>query len=140
MRQSFIIKKEKIFVSLILFTFVSVGILGMNIGMAKDRDGNMRGCLFGMRQAAICQMNVAEHMVKWQQGRMGITKNVRLLLVTLLSVLVILPYLGKILKKPRANFVIAKLRYYKKQEHVFKLFQYLLVAFSRGILNPRIYA
>lgn len=140
MKQISVTKIQEVFTALVLLALVFVGIFGMNIGMAKDRDGNMRGCLLGMRQATMCQMNITEHLIRWQQGLMGITKNVRLLLAVLLSALVILPYLEKNLKKQWADFVIAKLRYYKKQEHVFKLFHYLPVFFSRGILNPRIYA
>lgn len=121
----------------VLASFAFVNILGMGMSM-ETKDGQMSGCPFMAGQATMCQMSVTEHIAKWQQAFLGIlTKGNFLALVLFLLFLVVIPF-TKLFFQIKATKQTAHVSSYRRNTFA-KVFDPLLVAFSDGILNPRIY-
>ncbi len=103
------------------------------------KDGKMSNCPFMINDSSsLCQMSVSEHMQKWQEMFAAIVSKVAsipLLLVVLsvsfvysLSQFTLAPPLTQILKR------------YKKEHPDIRALNPLLMAFSKGILHPKLYA
>lgn len=122
----------------VLVSFVFMSILGMGLSM-EMRDGQMSSCPFMAGQETMCQMSVTQHIVQWQQSFLGIPIKTSLLaLVTALLAVVIIPFVKPFSKLEELNKFVARLFVYRTT-HIVKVFDPLLLAFSDGILNPRIY-
>lgn len=131
-------KLSENFIIFVLASFAFMSILGMGVGM-EMKDGKMSSCPFTAGQETMCQMNITEHIAQWQQAFLGIlTKTdflalaVALLIAIIASFIKSFPQLKK-LTAPTAQF----LAYHRA--NCAKVFDQLLVAFSDGILNPKIY-
>ena len=133
--------RGKILTNLIIFVLVSFAFMSIfGIGMSMEMvDGQMSGCPFMAGEASMCQMIVTEHIAKWQQVFLGIpTKTNPLALAMVLLIVVFASFIKpfpqlKKLTVPKARF----LAYHRAS--FAKVFDPLLVAFSDGILNPKIY-
>ena len=117
----------------VLMSFVFMSVLGMGTA-----DGEMASCPFMAHQAAMCQMNVAEHIAKWQEAVTGIP----IKLLVFATILLTLAFAGPIKLRAQSKelpaFSARLLAYHKI--NLGKVFDPLLVAFSSGILKPKIYA
>lgn len=125
------------------FTFLSVGVFGIfqSAQMEMKDDGTMSGCLFDGR-AEICLMTIAEHISRWQGMFTVIPQktDLRVLLFALISAIGALA----VSALRRNHHFLSKhssdrRRLYLKQNPHIPLFNPLREAFSRGILNPKIY-
>lgn len=127
--------------NLILFTFISfifVSILGVGMSM-KMTDGQMSSCPFTTGQTAMCQMSATEHIAKWHQTFLGIpTKTNLLALAMLFLAIVSIPFVKPLSQFEKLTELAARLFAYHKA-HFVKIFDPLLLAFSDGILNSKIY-
>ncbi|MBI3305051.1 hypothetical protein HYZ80_01845 [Candidatus Parcubacteria bacterium] len=122
----------------VLASFAFMSILGMDMSM-KPKDDQMSGCPFMAGQATMCQMGVTEHIAKWQQAFLGIPTKTNFLAFAAVLLIAILASLIKPfpqLKKLTAS--TARFLAYHKASCI-KVFDPLLIAFSDGILNPKIY-
>lgn len=113
----------------ILISFAFAGLLGVGMGMEMT-DNQMSSCPFMANQAVMCQMSVTEHITRWQQALLGIPTKANLL--ALIVVLLVMVAVSS--AKPFA----ARLFAYQKSCFV-KNLDPPLIAFSDGILNPKIY-
>ena len=132
---------KKLSENLILFTltsFIFMSILGIGVGM-EMKDGQMSSCPFTAGQEAMCQMNITEHIAQWQQTFLGIpTKGDFLTLAILLFVVALIPFAKHFFQLEKLTKSAARLFTYHKANLV-KVFDPFLIAFSDGILNPKIY-
>ena len=132
---------KKLSENLILFTltsFIFMSILGIGVGM-EMKDGQMSSCPFTAGQEAMCQMNITEHIAQWQQAFLGIpTKGDFLALAVLLFAVAFIPFGKQFYQLEKLTELAARLLAYHKANLV-KVFDPLLVAFSDGILNPKIH-
>ena len=131
-------KLFKNFIPFVFASFVFASLFGMGISM-EMKDGQMSSCPFVASQASICQMSVTEHISQWQQAFLGIPTKTNLLALALLLLAVFVIPFAKPLTKIKQNELAIRLISYCKTAAT-KIFDPLLLAFSDGILNPKIYA
>lgn len=133
--------RGKLSENLIIFVLVSfafMSILGVGIGMEMT-DGQMYSCPFMAGQTAICQMSITEHITQWQEAFLGIPikTNFFVLIIVLLAIVVI-SFAKAFSQLEKLTELATRLSAYYKA-HFVKIFVPLLIAFSDGILNPKIY-
>lgn len=122
----------------VLASFALASVLGAGMSMGIT-DGKMSDCPFMANQTALCQMSATEHISQWQQTFLGIpTKTGLLALVAILLAAVIIPFAKPFSQFEKLTELAARLFAYHKARLV-KVFEPLLLAFSDGILNPKIY-
>jgi hypothetical protein len=133
--------RKKVSENLIFFTltsFIFMSILGIGIGM-EMKDGQMSSCPFTAGQEAMCQMNITEHITKWQQAFLGIPAKTNFL--AFIAVLLFAIFASFIKPFPQlkklTESAVRFLAYHRA--NFAKVFDPLLIAFSDGILNPKIY-
>ena len=133
--------RRKLSENLIVFVLVSfafASILGVGMSMEIE-GGQMSGCPFMANQATLCQMSATEHIAQWQQAFLGIpTKTGLFALVVILLAAVIIPFAKPFSQVEKLTELAARLFVYQRT-HFVKIFDPLLIAFSDGILNPKIY-
>lgn len=129
---------KKLLVSVSLLAFIFIGLFGMNLStMSKDTDGKMANCPLISSSSSICQMGILEHISKWQQMFQAPPfTNISILFLLGLFFTATVSYIGKHFSL--APLLSIKLNYYQK-EHPDIGFDKLLLAFSDGILHPKIY-
>jgi len=132
--------RGKLSENLILFvltSFVFMSLFGIGIGM-EMKDGQMASCPFVASQASICQMSVTEHIGQWQQAFLGVPEksNVSILALLLLA-FAIVPF-AKPFSQIKQTEVVTRFVFYLR-DIANKILDPLLLAFSDGILNPKIY-
>jgi len=126
-----------------IFAFLAVGVFGMSrsTDMKMSDNGTIGGCLFtGMEE--ICTMTLIEHISRWQGMFTAIPQKADLMamLFALISAVGALAF--SILKRNQLlllKYFSDRWRLYLKQNPHILLFDPLQEAFSRGILNPKIY-
>lgn len=108
--------------------------------MPMDENGMMVNCPFMNGFVSFCQMNLSEHINQWQQFFTVIREKSLFLLSPVL--LVFIPVaLFTINARAHDKQQLQQSRNYLYQYRPeIKLFDCLLIAFSQGILNPKIYA
>jgi hypothetical protein len=122
----------------VLALFVFVSLLGIGMGM-EVRDGQMSSCPLMASGASLCQMSVTEHISKWQQAFLGVPSKTNFLaFALLLAAAVPITFAKSLFQHKKLTELAARLFTYHK-EHLVRIFDPLLIAFSDGILNPRIY-
>lgn len=122
----------------VLASFAFVSILGVGIGMEMT-DSQMSSCPFMAGQTTMCQMSVTEHITQWQEAFLGIpTKTNLLALAMVLLTVVVIPFVKPFSQFEKLTELAARLFAYHKA-HFVKIFDPFLLAFSDGILNPKIY-
>ena len=130
------INKTAIFIGIV---FLGIAIFGMGASMPMDKNGNMPNCPFAPGGSSICPMNALEHIGYWQHLFTSTIPTTTAL--TLLLALVIITYcISRRKLMSKASLVIQTIRTYKEHDAQLKLFDPLLLLFSDGILNPKIYA
>ena len=135
-------KFTRFLLGLILIAFLSVTFFGMSqamMGMEKRSDGTMSGCMFS--GTAICKMTFSEHLASWQ-GMFTATNPQKVIALTLLALLAVMFVAVIILKKNLFllfSYYATRWRLFRKQNPHLSLFNPLREAFSKGILNPKIY-
>jgi len=135
-------KFARFFLGFALIAFLSVAFFGasQSMGMEMRDDGTMGGCLFtGIEK--ICTMKFNEHLAQWQ-SMFTTTAPQKALAFALLLLLAVVFVAVAIFKR---NLLLLFSRYttrwrlYIKQNPNLSLFNPLKEAFSRGVLNPKIY-
>jgi len=121
----------------VLASFVFMSLFGIGISM-EIKDGQMSSCPFMASEASLCQMSATEHIAQWQQAFLGVpAKSSVLILALLLLVFAIVPF-AKPLSQIKQTEMVARFLFYLR-DIANKILDPLLLAFSDGILNPKIY-
>jgi len=133
-------KFGKIALILTAISFLWLSTFGLFNHMSEMKpDTTMGGCLFD-GQTEVCAMNFSEHIALWQRMLTSLPQNTGLIDLLILSITFIATI--AFWRNPLFEFferVVSRLRLYIKQHSQIYLFYYLLEAFSKGILNPKIY-
>ena len=123
----------------VLTSFAFVSIFGTSMGM-EARDGQqMSSCPFMASEASICQMSVTEHISQWQQAFLGVPSKTNFLALALILAAAVLVTFAKSLFQPKKLTELAARLFAYHKEHLVRVLDPLRIAFSDGILNPRIY-
>ena len=140
--KSMLSRISKTILILATFAFLWVAFFGLSHSlndMKVKSDGTMNGCLFDGK-AEICTMSFAEHIDHWQAMFTTIPAKATtisfaiLLLVSFIFAFSLRKYL--LLLSTRLSELQ---RIYLRHMPEFSLFEPLQLAFSRGILNPKIF-
>ena len=120
-----------------LISFIFIGIFGVNLGMTY-KDGKMINCPLSSNSLTPCHMGLTQHIAKWQQIFQALPFTSASLLFLLGMFFVAIVFYTRTLSalSPPAS---SRLNSYQ-QEHLGIGLDKLLLAFSSGILHPKIYA
>lgn len=129
---------------LVTISFLWISTLGlfyhMNEMKSVSLSGDMgSGCLFN-GETEICTMSFGDHITLWQSMIRSYLQDILFLVLFVLSVLVLFLSFGEsnIFKYSKRLNLCLKL--YIKHNPQIQLFNSLREIFSRGILNPRLFA
>lgn len=132
------------FAILSLFVFLSVLLFGIShtFGMEMRENGTMGSCLFD-GNAEICPMTFFEHLVRWQGMFTAIPEKADFLTALLILISSVGAFFLFNLRRRWLLLLFNRLsdrwQFYLKQNPYLPFFNHLRKAFSRGILNPKIY-
>lgn len=118
----------KLFTLVIIAIFLFSAAFSITFGMQTNEHGDMAGCPFMFEQISICPMGVFEHIAKWQQFSAIFLLFAFVLFVVFIRAQNISPL----------HLVLSPLVFKNRPET--KLFNHLVIVFSQGILNSRLYA
>ena len=118
---------------------ILVGVSLASIGMSMGKGSEMPGCVFVRDSKAACPMSMSQHLQTWQSTFSSIPA-VRV--ASLITVLFNLGFVSWFLNRSLGLdlFSIEYRHRYREKVPETKLFDYLQLAFSRGILQPLVYA
>ncbi len=123
---------------IILVAFSYLGIFGLNLSMKMDNDNHVSKCVFMLQDSRQCQMNISQHLQKWQEMFVATTSSdFVLILFALLSLVAAYSIIRYYTVDPPKIYLYQRI---KKENDMMKLFDYLLQAISSGILQSKIYA
>ncbi len=129
--------KLKILLGIGIILFFVVSFWGL-YSMPIDGYGRMGNCPFANGSTSLCQMNIAEHINKWQQLFTVIQEKGSSLL--LLSLFILLAVLFSTDVRVRSKLLSRRFRsYLYKYKPELRLCDRFLIAFSQGILHPKIF-
>lgn len=106
-------------------------------GMATDVNGNVVKCPFAGHSMSICIMNPTEHIEEWQSMFTTLPVKDTLAMLSLLLTLFALLKLRQVFSVPKIPQADSYINLF--YIHRPPIFNSLQEAFSRGILNPKIF-
>lgn len=121
----------------VLLLFLAISVWGIHIGMHTDMANHMPGCTFMSGGDVFCQMNITEHIAKWQRLFIALLPFSIVLLLLVVASRFFFNFYKRVLYNPH---IYIPIRSSPEKNPNVKLQQYLLLAFQDGILQPRIYA
>ncbi|MBI2327696.1 hypothetical protein HYU92_05260 [Candidatus Curtissbacteria bacterium] len=135
---SIVLTNPKILAVSILLAFSLTGTLAMTV-MDMDHEGSMSNCILMVQEKEqSCQMTITQHIASWQQMFAAVSSaNILSLVLVLIPLGLGLSFLKRVMLDPPELQLYKR---YVKENSSLKLFDYLLLAFSRGILHSKIYA
>ncbi len=116
--------------------FILVSNFGLGLSMPTDKHGMMSNCPFMAKTSSLCDMNAADHIGKWQQLFTSLQISIFLLLLIIASSLI---YFFIKMQSDHQTSSSFWYRYYKDKNPELKLYNYLLLALSDGIIHPKLY-
>lgn len=114
-------------------------IFSLAVGMKTDAFGNMSDCQFKAENSSICSMGIMEHIGKWLQLSAAVffkTYGTALMILLLLAYTLFAVYV----RTPKISHPVIAPPTPVPESPETKIFNYLVIVFSQGILNPRLYA
>lgn len=133
------ITKKRTLALVIVGIYVLSALFGMSFGMQSDMQGNMSNCPFA-QQASMCSMNFLEHITKWQQLFTTVFPKSDTIASALFLFLALVLFVTFARGSPRVCSARARSSPILKNKPNARLFNGMIVAFSKGILHPKIYA
>lgn len=122
---------------LILLIIALVGALGMAAGMSHDQQAPMPNCAVMNRASAVCRIGSVAHVVEWQQLFLATLQSGTSFL---LGVLVGFAIVLLLRSHPLSALLAQAYKRYQHQHPNARVYDYLLLARSQGIIQPRLYA
>ncbi len=117
---------------LVLLSFFAVAVFSIGVGMNMDEIGNMAPCAFMSNGVSVCPMGVSQHLDEWAGLFAPVSSaSVFLLVAALIFSLAFL----FVFSDDEARW--GKLRLYSSNNFFLKSLCFLVLLFSRGILNSR---
>ena len=132
-------KSTSFLVALGIFSVLAACLFSVSsaFSMDKNQQGNMEGCVF-TGNTALCNMSVTEDIAQWQNLFTAIPQKSFDLLIAL-SLAIIAFLVGNKLARSPDGYQSSRQRCYAKQFSTLGIATPLRLAFSRGILHPKIY-
>ncbi len=127
--------KNMVVVGSIVFLTMSFFML---YAMPMDKDGRMVNCPFMNGSTGFCQMTLADHMNLWQQFFLT-TKLKDIVTLSLFTFIFSILFATNLLTYYQLKSQSLRNYLYRYQPEL-KLFDYLLLAFSQGLIHSKIYA
>lgn len=132
------LSKTHLLAAVLLLVMLHAFSFGSVMGMETDKQGQMSSCPFTV-SSSICTMGFSEHLSLWQRMFTAtLDNNVGLLVALGLTVLAVSLVLKSLETDRHKEFIAYK--FYKHEHQKSPVFNKLTELFSRGILNPKIYA
>lgn len=132
------LSKNYLLVAVFFIIFLYAFSFGPIVGMDVDKYGQMSPCPFSMA-TSICTMTFLEHLNLWQSMFTATSdNNIDMLVASGLIIFAVFLTL-KYLEKDRGKELLAYKLYTHEHQKSF-VSNKLIELFSRGILNPKIYA
>jgi len=132
----------KLWINIFLFiSFLFIVLFGLTFSMPMNEHGQMISCplMTGHDNGTFCPMSGNEHITAWQRLFITPRQQDTLLSFILLLVFGVIALLFQNLTRLRL-FLYLQFKLYQKDHPDSLLFNYLQIVFSRGILQPKIYA
>ena len=120
-----------------LLSFFAVAIFSVGIGMNMDDMGDMAHCVFMMGEAAICPMGVSQHIDEWTGLFAPIAKSFGAFLVLFVAIFFTVSPFKNFLLRDRERQKAKRI--YAEDSFYLDSLNFLVQAFSCGILNTRRY-
>lgn len=118
---------------------IFISLFGIQTSMLFAYSDAMVGCPLMGESVSMCQMGVLEHIAYWQQLFTAKVNDANSLILGLLTILFVLAFPPlSIRNKDNTPFDLSFYLYTKSKPQT-RLFNYLNLLFSRGILQPKIY-
>lgn len=120
-----------------LLAVIAIAIFGPGhfFGMETKSDGTMRGCIFS-GNAALCSMGLIEHITQWQ----NLFSAIPIKTILALGIIVLI---SLVLGQRRQNLLSGQMdlpkQFSNANDHGASIFNPLKLAFSQGILHPKVY-
>lgn len=122
----------------VILAFSLVSFLTLTSSMHMENKGSASNCIFMAGEPANCQMTIAQHINSWQGTFLAVVQPGPMMFLFIAMLLTTAILASKYLAENQ--LILQLFRRYQKENSDFKLFDYLLVAMSRGILQPKLYA
>lgn len=121
------------FTTILFFLFVML--FGLNLSMKTLGDGSMSDCPFAMGQSSMCQMPASDHLSKWQQTFTATLQFAYYPFFLTVFVFIFRSLIYQFTLAPPRTVAFYR---YRLNHPDTKLFNFLLQAFSDGIIQPKI--
>ncbi len=137
-----LLKMNKNLLQICLLTFMLIFIiisnLGLNLSMNMDKQGHVTHCPFMNDTATVCPMTFTEHLLRWEE-MFTATMQSKAFQSYMFILLVAVLYLVEQRSNTKQSDSDITYKYYKDRHKDTKLFNYLILAFSDGIIHPKLY-
>lgn len=130
---------KKILKIFVIFSILGLSfspLLALNHDMGHDYNKKTSGCILMVKNSNSCQMNIAEHLLIWQETFLASVNFNFIFILGLLAILLSVTYIKYGGNDPPPLL----LKRYEKENRTLNIFNYLLNALSRGIVHSEIYA
>jgi hypothetical protein len=133
-------RMKKWYAAFALAAFFSVAAFGVGIGMDMDEMGDMTPCAFMANGASVCPMSVADHVSEWEGLFAPIAEFFNgndfgaALAFAFTAFFVFWEFFVRDRERQKRKRIYAAAHFRLRPPH------FLVYAFSRGILHPRLYA
>ena len=133
-------RAKRILVLVLVIAVLAIGIWGAVSTGTMMHDGNMQNCPY-VGVATLCNMTTLEHFAAWQAMFSAIPANAVsvFLLLTLLAFVLSVHNVERLPFKEQLNLLAVRQRLYTRHSLAFAYASPLQEAFSRGILNPKVF-
>jgi len=120
----------------LVLTIIAIATFGITLGMSATNGGIMLGCPLMNGFSSLCQMDILGHIAQWQTLFTSIIPSSALALIVLL-LLTVLSFVR--FKLEEEETIRQQLQYLLQKDPTARLFNYLVLLFSSGVLHPKIY-
>jgi hypothetical protein len=119
--------------ALAVVSFFAVAVFSVGTGMNMDDMGNMSPCAFMSGGETVCPMGVLQHLNEWEGFFSPISKVFSVFLLLVVAVFIRKGFFAQEYARQKRKQIYAANFFYLKS------LNFLVYAFSRGILNSRRY-
>ncbi|MSU75181.1 MAG: hypothetical protein EXS55_01560 [Candidatus Magasanikbacteria bacterium] len=137
MKRSFAKQLSQVTAILLTTIFIMVSVFGLFcLGMSLEQGMSMSDCPLMGATSAMCPMKILDHISIWQKLFTAITPSLTLLAIALSAVF----SCWQLLFDHDPPDIALRLKKYQKTHLGFRLYNFLLHIFARGIVQPKLFA
>ena len=128
----------RVFLLTFVLSFIIISNLGLNLSMNIDKQGHVTHCPFMNDKDNVCPMTFSEHLLRWEEMFTATMKSKAFQSYLFVFLVAVLYFIHQRSHTKQSNSDITY-KYYKDRHKDSLLFNYLTLAFSDGIINPKLY-